>query len=265
MERAYAEIATERPEDAQANYRLALARLRLGRLEPAADGFQSGRNTRLAGSPDGVPPGVRVQCRLGRAPAALDQLDRAVAAGFSQVKLLEGEEDLRPLRELPRFQATLKGADRNLRPCVYDKEHEQFDFWLGEWDVRPAGAPATAPPASSVITKILDGCVVLESWSGQIRGQSFNIFDATERKWHQTWVDTTGGLHEYWGAREAETMAFVGQVAESPGQAGIPTRMTFFRLGPDSVRQFSESSHDGGKTWTPNYDLIYTRRQPAAK
>jgi hypothetical protein len=44
----------------------------------------------------------------------------------------------------------------------------------------------------------------------------------------------------------------------------VPTKLTFFRLGPDRVRQLSEVSTDGGKTWTTNYDLIYTRRKSAA-
>jgi hypothetical protein len=37
-------------------------------------------------------------------------------------------------------------------------------------------------------------------------------------------------------------------------------KMTFFKLGPNKVRQFLESSTDGGKTWTPGYDGLYIRR-----
>jgi len=264
VEKAYLEVARLKPDDAMAHFRVAVARLRLGRPADAVSGF---RRAEALGWP--VPQtAFRLACayaRLGQNGPALDQLDRANRAGFSRVKLLEDESDLDALRKEPRFADALKNADRNLRPCVYDPTYAQFDFWVGEWDVRPAGAPESAPPASSVITKILDGCVVLESWAGQTRGQSFNIFDKTERKWHQTWVDTTGGLHEYWGVRNGEAMDFAGQVAEAPGQVRIPTRMTFTRQGPDRVRQFSESSADGGKTWVPNYDFIYTRRAPAAQ
>jgi hypothetical protein len=84
--------------------------------------------------------------------------------------------------------------------------------------------------------------------------------------WFQTWVDSTGGLHEYHGNLDAKgNMAFIGETPGQPGQpARMPTKLTFFRLGPDQVRQLSEISTDGGKTWTINYDLLYTRRKPAA-
>jgi hypothetical protein len=36
--------------------------------------------------------------------------------------------------------------------------------------------------------------------------------------------------------------------------------MTFIRMGADKLRQFSEISLDGGKTWSSAYDFVYTRR-----
>jgi len=38
-------------------------------------------------------------------------------------------------------------------------------------------------------------------------------------------------------------------------------RLTFFDLGPDRVRQYSEISKDGEKTWTTEYDLDYRRKK----
>ena len=42
---------------------------------------------------------------------------------------------------------------------------------------------------------MLDGCVLLENWTGVEggAGKSFNLYDATDRKWHQIWVDNSGG------------------------------------------------------------------------
>jgi ketosteroid isomerase-like protein len=60
-------------------------------------------------------------------------------------------------------------------------------------------------------------------------------------------------------------MAFTGDVPAPNGQLGrVPVRLTFFRIGKDSLRQFSEISTDSGKTWRTNYDLTYVRRaQPS--
>jgi hypothetical protein len=151
--------------------------------------------------------------------------------------------------------------------------HRQFDFWLGEWDVvpnpatTPSGPPTAAgapqKPGLNVITSIDGGCVLLESWTaGPQTGHSFNIYDRTRQQWHQTWVDNSGGLHEYWGALVGGNMVFMGQVPLGPAAkfSGRRTiRLTFFPLGPDRVRQFSESLNVDG-TWSVNYDLIYTRR-----
>lgn len=152
-------------------------------------------------------------------------------------------------------------------------EHRQFDFWIGEWDVvpnpdtRPANAPPPPPgskPGSNVIETSHKGCVIVENWDDRTggTGQSFNIYDRMRRQWHQTWVDTTGGLHQYWGELKDGNMVLVGTVPLPPTAkfAGYRTiRVTFFPLGPDKVRQFSEALGPDG-TWTVNYDLIYTRR-----
>ncbi len=151
-------------------------------------------------------------------------------------------------------------------------EHRQFDFWIGEWDVVPnAGATgatgatgAALKPASNVIEKSHKGCVIVENWDDRTggTGQSFNIYDRMRKQWHQTWVDTTGGLHQYWGELKDGNMVLVGSVPLPPAArfGGYRTiRVTFFPLGPDKVRQFSEALSPDG-TWTVNYDLIYTRR-----
>ena len=156
-------------------------------------------------------------------------------------------------------------------------EYRQFDFWLGDWDVvlnpatpRPAGAPPVNPnrkPAHNVIEKIQGGCVVHENWDDGIggTGQSFNIYDRVKKRWQQTWVDNGGGLHEYWGSLIDGKMVYVGEVPTGPAQpfAGRRTlRVTFESMGPDKMRQFSESLRSDG-TWILNYDLIYTRRATA--
>jgi hypothetical protein len=155
-------------------------------------------------------------------------------------------------------------------------EYRQFDFWIGEWDVvpnpatRPANAPPPQPgrkPARNVIEKIQGGCVILENWDDGIggTGQSFNLFDRVRRRWHQTWVDNSGSLHQYWGGLESGRMVLEGDVPLPPAsrfQGRRTVRVSFIPIGTDQVRQFSESLNVDG-TWSPNYDLIYTRRAKA--
>ena len=152
-------------------------------------------------------------------------------------------------------------------------EHRQFDFWVGAWDVvpNPATAPANTPPsqpgrkpASNVIERAHGGCVIIENWNDGVggTGQSVNVIDRATRQWHQTWVDSNGGLHQYWGNLKDGSMVFQGEVPLPPAsrfQGRRTVRLTFTPIGADKVRQFSESLNVDG-SWSVNYDLIYTRR-----
>lgn len=160
--------------------------------------------------------------------------------------------------------AASSAAQPPARPDCSAAEHRQFDFWLGEWDVVPRGAPpSNQPPARNTITSAQDGCVLLEQWRAPNNtGQSVNIYDRTRGQWHQTWVDNAGGLHEYWGGREGANMVFTGSMPVPSNRAlRMHVRLTFFNLGDGQVRQLSERLNADG-TWSVNYDLLYTRHAP---
>jgi hypothetical protein len=243
--------------------REARAMMAVGRYEQAVERLQAAQ--KLEGRPVLVALNLaKAYAHLKDVDAAFRELTRATALGLGVLPPpFVADADLAALKSDPRYEEFERALDRNARPCERDPVYRQFDYWLGTWDVRPSGAPADLPPMSNVITKIHNGCVLLESWTapGQT-GQSFNIYDRVSKKWHQTWVDSTGGLHEYWGELRDGNMVFEGDIPAPPSVGGrIHTRLTFFRLADGSVRQYSERTSDDGKTWQVNYDLIYTRRK----
>jgi hypothetical protein len=161
----------------------------------------------------------------------------------------------------PAGGAQAESAPRDCSASV----HRQFDFWIGSWDMVPNGAVLKPDqrPSSNVITLVHDGCVLVENWSAATggTGMSVNIYDRSRGQWHQTWVDSGGGVHEYWGGLEGDRMVFFGTMpVPSTPQLLMRVRLTFFRQGPDTVRQLSERLNADG-TWSTNYDLIYTRRK----
>jgi hypothetical protein len=262
----YQEIAKASKADGIALLRLATALIHLGR---AGEAFAWIDQAEKAGAPAaGV--AFRRACALARdqEPAAIEELRRAVMLGLGAAQI-ESEPLLATLRATPRFQAVRIEIDRLARPCRHNPRYRAFDFWIGAWDVRPNGAPETTPPSENILTLEYDDCVIMEHWTSTSggTGSSFNIFDASRGKWYQTWVDSGGGLHEYSGNPDADgNMIFTADLAPPPGGSErVPTRLSFFQQGPDTVRQLSESTSDGGKTWTVNYDLIYKRRKPAEK
>jgi hypothetical protein len=137
-------------------------------------------------------------------------------------------------------------------PCSAP-EHHQFDFWIGHWDVfLPNGNKA----GENRIESIEGGCALLEQWTGARgpTGKSLNIYDALRRTWHQTWVDSTGGLLVLEGHWTDGRM-----VLSSSAQ---PTQRISWWPQPDgTVRQLWESSKDGGKTWSTAFDGKYVRKK----
>ena len=143
-------------------------------------------------------------------------------------------------------------------PCPGTPEYRQFDFWVGEWDVTDRGKTI----ATSSIQRIIGDCIIFENYTqGQVfSGKSFNFFDATLRKWRQTWVDSNGNVSEFVGEFRDNAMHLEGESHRQNGKK-ILRRMIVSSLGPDRVRQYSERSLDGGMTWGIAYDYIYIRRR----
>ncbi len=147
--------------------------------------------------------------------------------------------------------------ERNANPCG-QTENRQFDFWVGEWDVTSGGRKI----AESSIQRIIGSCVIYENYSdpGGYTGKSFNFYDAVLKKWRQTWVDNGGNVSEFSGEYKDNAMHYEGESHRRDGQRFL-RKMTVTRLDADRVRQYSEFSMDGGKSWKSNYDFLYLRKK----
>ena len=139
-------------------------------------------------------------------------------------------------------------------------EYRQFDFWLGDWEVRrPDGRLA----GTNRVTSEFGGCVLQEHYDTErgYSGSSFNIYDAGRKRWHQTWVDTSGLLLELDGGLVDGSMILEG---ETVGPYGVVTRhrITWTPNADGSVRQLWES-REGSDEWTVTFDGLYTRSRVA--
>ena len=258
---AYATLAKRTPDQAMPHFRLGVSLLNLNRGAEAKSHLEAAERL---GTPT-LQASYRLaqaETQAGNKDAAFAQLTRATTAGMTALNFTPGSDPLlAPLKGDTRFQAMLAAMERNANPCLFDPRTKELDFWLGDWDLRPRGNPA-ATPTRNVITKIHDGCVLLESYTAPgYTGQSFNIRDASIGKWTQSWVDKAGGLHLYYGEVRNATMYYEGEMPDpSDPTKRIRTRVTIARIAADTLRQFAETTRDG-TTWTQNYDFLYTRRR----
>jgi Protein of unknown function (DUF1579) len=135
-------------------------------------------------------------------------------------------------------------------------EAKQLDFWLGDWDLSFTGGTSR-----NRITKTLDGCVIVEQFTGapgsKLDGTSVSTFDRAARKWKQTWVDNTGAYLDFTGGEDAGDRTFERE-AEKDGRK-VRQRMVFRDVKADSLKWLWQRSDDGGKRWTTTWEIDYKR------
>jgi hypothetical protein len=135
-------------------------------------------------------------------------------------------------------------------------EYRQFDFWVGDWDAFDADNPVK-PVARLRVDRILDGCVIREDYqdTNGHKGESFSIYDASRKVWHQSWVTNGGVLLVIEGNIQSGEMVLAGQDRTAEGKERL-IRGTWKPVD-GGVHETAVTSVDGGKTWQPWFDLVF--------
>ncbi len=214
---------------------------------------------------NGFPPQIgkyNLACayaRNGQKEKALDLLE-SVAAGPGLPGPIAGDPDLASLAGEPRFQKLVAASQRAAEPCKdpANAQYRQLDFWVGEWDVYSGQQKV----GESSVQLILKDCVVFENWHGLQGGdgKSLNKYNNVTKQWEQFWVSDSGTTNYFKGSLVDGAMRYT---LEMPGPSGgtLLRHLTFTPLAEGKVRQFSQRSMDGGKTWATEYDLVYVKKQ----
>ncbi len=190
---------------------------------------------------------------------SLASLDSAVAMSYLNLHEIDSLPDFNSVRNEAHFKELRQKVYTILYPCMTDPHAREFDFWVGEWDVYQTGTKNYA--GHSLIQRIAGGCAILENWDSQnSTGKSINFVDPVTNRWKQSWAGSySGGIQEFVNGRYQDSaMRFDFETTDPKGNK-IIGRFIFFNQGPDQVRQFNETSADGGKTWTPSYDFTYKK------
>lgn len=144
-------------------------------------------------------------------------------------------------------------------PCAA-AAHRQFDFWIGDWEVRdPVGKLA----GHNRIESAHGGCALIEHWTSVsgVTGTSVNLYDRDRGRWHQTWVDSGGGLLQLDGGLNGASMVLEGDAFDADAPAKIARQRIRWTPESGGVRQVWEASTDGGATWSIVFDGRYARPQ----
>jgi tetratricopeptide (TPR) repeat protein len=259
---AYEAIIKAEPDNATAWYQLASARYSLEQFPLAAEAFQ--KNISLTKSPSAMFNLACVYARMNEKDKAIEWLGKTFSPEtktFYFYLLDLNDPDLASLHDDPRYKELWLSVDKKKNPCMYSAEARQFDFFVGEWD---AFNPQGRKDGTSVIQRIANGCGILENWKSAIggEGKSINFYDPQAGKWFEYWIGANGLPLRYSGIYKDGAIRYEGEPFTQNGK-NIITRLTFFNVDANTVRQLAERSDDDGKSWTVNYDYKYVRRSPA--
>lgn len=134
--------------------------------------------------------------------------------------------------------------------------YHRLDFWLGDWDTYQANGKGPSE-ARNHVTSILDGCVILERYQatdGAV-GESFTLYDAARKVWHQTWVTNRGKLLVLEGGFKGYALVLQGTNMLTTDQRELIRGIWKPQL--DGVRETAYISTDGGKRWKVDFDILF--------
>ncbi len=158
--------------------------------------------------------------------------------------------------------------------CEVPEAH-QFDFLVGEWEIRNE---IRAPDGGWVTTratleghKHLNGCAIIDFWDGIARdgeplmGITIRGFDTVSGKWSIVWLDDRN---------PPDFKPLVGEFEDGVGQffqenevrgEWVKVRFTWDEITEDSARWTQSFWRDGGVTWETDWIMYFTRQKEACE
>ena len=135
----------------------------------------------------------------------------------------------------------------------------EFDFWVGEWDVFDISGSIQI--GSNSVQKLQSGCMISEKWTGTDgqTGSSLNYFNPVTNEWRYVWVSASRFSIDMGGGIRSESMLLEGSIYNFAG-AVWNFRGTWTPNSDGSVRQFFEQYNHSSEQWDLWFDRSYKRK-----
>jgi hypothetical protein len=255
---AYAREAQADPDDGRAWLRLAVSARQSDQLETASAALRQAERLQFAPIRVALET-ARLQVVGGHNAAAIVTLQGVAEQGFTAVDVLSADPVLKGLAGTPEFDALVAEMSVKAFPCEHDEQFNEFDFWIGAWDVHDGSG---AHLGSNIIERAQRGCLLIENWTSARggTGTSINYVDRTAGEWVQIWNDASGGQIHIRGGLGDDGMLLTGTIHYIANGTTASFRGLWAPLPDGRVRQFFEQSNDGGDTWSTWFEGFYSPR-----
>ena len=123
-------------------------------------------------------------------------------------------------------------------PCITEA-HQQFDFWLGNWNVYDIKNKLIG---TNTVVKMPNACALQENWSatqGASKGTSYNYYNAVDKSWNQVWIDNAGSSLVLKGRYKNNKMVLKSKLIHG-NKGTYYNQITWFKNSNGSVTQLWE-------------------------
>lgn len=255
----FARLEASANEDPQEWLRLARDARELDELELAGKALDKAAGVGLSPLQFGI-ENARNLVAGDDAEGAMAQLKEVYGAGFTAVGVLTNDALINSMAEREDYDQLVRDMSVQAYPCAHQDAFRDFDFWIGEWDVHLANGTLAG---SNVIKAVERGCALTEHWTSVNggTGMSINYLDKASGEWVQVWNSESGSQIVIRGGMTDDGMALEGYIHYISNGTTAAFRGLWTPLADGRVRQFFEQSNDGGETWAPWFEGLYSRKR----
>lgn len=145
--------------------------------------------------------------------------------------------------------------------CNSAAEYHQLDFWIGDWDTFETDTSGGPSIARARVDSIAQGCAIHELYeqTDGLIGDSILSYDPVRKQWQQTWVTNRGAIMVIFGNFKDDALVLEGEAHLKDGRT-VMQRITW-KAKDKGVRESAVLSKDGGKNWTPAFDVTFERHK----
>lgn len=190
---------------------------------------------------------------------ATTALQNVFATGFTSVGVLTNDPLINTLEGRKDYDELVQNMSVQAYPCAHQQGFQDFDFWIGEWDVHLVNGTLAG---SNIIMPVERGCALTEHWTSANggTGMSINYLDKASNEWVQVWNAEGGSQIIIRGGLTDDGMAMAGYINYVGNGTTAPFRGLWTPLPDGRVRQYFAQSNDGGNTWVPWFEGFYSRK-----
>jgi len=152
-------------------------------------------------------------------------------------------------------------AQQPTAPCEDDPAFDQWDFWLGEWNVY-GNDETRALAGTNSIAKHYSNCLITETWvsTNGSGGFSINYYNPVKGRWRQVWVSNGYSIDYTGGLNDQGQMVLEGEIDDYGKHSSTPFRGIWTpRDNGDVVQRFEiyDAENDHWNVW---FEGLYVKR-----